>query len=172
MLTVQEKIEIMEISRNRSGRETALEFNLRHPNRPIPLNFRTVYKIQKHFQTHGTVQRKKRTSSVLNQNIAFDLKREIVEHFDEHPHDSTRQVGRIFGISHMTVWKALKESKLWPYKMSVHQKLLAGDQEKRKEFCENLLNIFQRDPNFYKQILWTDEKPFRISDTFNRQNKR
>lgn len=172
MLTVQEKVEIMEISRNQNNRETAREFNRRHPNRPIALHPRTISKIQNLFRLTGSVHRKKRTASLQTQNNYICRKAEIIEYFEENPHASTREAARILRIPHTVIWKILKDSKFFAYKMRVHQKLHDGDHIKRKTFCQRLLNIFNRNPNFYKKILWTDEKPFRVSDTFNRQNMR
>lgn len=173
MLTVQEKIEILEISRNRTNAETARVFNIRHPNRPKPLHVRTISKIKNHFHVYGTVHRKKRTTSLESQNNYNRIKAEVADFFEEHPHESTRRAGDRLGIPHTTVWKILKKDlKFWPYKMRVHQKLHEGDEIKRKEFCQHLLNRFNQDPDFYKCILWSDEKPFRVSDTFNRQNMR
>lgn len=172
MLTVLEKIEILEISRNRTNPDTAREFNQRHPNRPIPLNVRTVSKIRNKFQVEGTVHRKKRTPSFESQDTAIQRVAMVNEFFEEHPHESTRRAGAMLGIPHTVVWRILKKSKFWAYKMSVHQKLHDGDQERRKRFCQDLLNTFNQEPDFYKCILWSDEKPFRVSATFNRQNKR
>lgn len=172
MLTPQEKIEILELSGSRSNRETAREFNNRYPNRPVPLHYRTVSKIKNHFREHGTIHRKKRTKSLQSQKDIAQRKAEVAEYFDEHPHESTRRASAILMMPHTFIWRALKDSKLKPYKMSVHQKLHEGDHIKREEFCTRLLNRFNQDPNFYKCILWSDEKSFKVTESFNRQNMR
>lgn len=172
MLTPQEKIEILELSGSRSNRETARVFNNRHPNRPIPLHFRTVSKIKNHFREHGTIHRKKRTQSLQSQNDIAQRKAEVNEFFEEYPHESTRRASAILMMPHTFVWRALKDSKFKPYKMSVHQKLYEGDKIKRKEFCQRLIDTFNEDQNFYKCILWSDEKSFKVTESFNRQNMR
>lgn len=59
--------------------------------------------------------------------------------------------------------------KYHPYKMRKAQKLHPGDPEKRKTFCELLTALMQQNQRFYRDVLWTDEKPFQVNGCFNRQ---
>lgn len=171
-LTVEEKAEIVSLARNRSYRQTAEAFNQMHPNRQRPLNFRTVYTIFRQLKDRGTLQRKKRTSSMRTIAEKQRFKRAVWQCFTDNQHMTTRRAAAIFGRSHWTIWSALKEMKFHPYKMSKHQKLEPGDPPKRKAFCEQLLANFDADPEFQRRILWTDEKPFPVNGCFNRQNLR
>lgn len=173
VLTVQEKIEILEIwNEVKSNRKTAEIFNARNPNRLTMLNHWTVSKIRDQLLTHGTLHRKKKQQSAQAIVENAESKSEIIEHFRRNPHQSIRRAAAYLGKSHFFVWKTLKEVDFHPYKMAVHQKLLPQDHTLRREFCQQLLAMFQNDRNFQAKILWSDEKPFRVSDCFNRQNHR
>lgn len=169
VLTLQEKIEILTLTRNFSYNQTAEVFNQSHPHRPQPINKQTVARVVKYIRTRGSLERKKRTIPVEHQ---LDLTNQVHEIFDEDPHLSTRNAGRRLGVSHVTVWRVLKQFKFHPYKMSKHQKLHPDDPPKRKEFCQFLLDHTQANPGFHQSILWTDEKLFFTNGCFNRQNYR
>lgn len=173
MLTVAEKIEILEISATRSVRDTAKLFNNRYPLRLFPLSYRTVGKIREDFSERGDLHRKKRTTSAETEIVAANLRAEVCDHFRENPHESIRRSAAALGSSPSTVWKILrKDAKFHPYKMAVHQRLHDGDAARRKAFCIQMLDRINADPDFHKTILWTDEKLFRVHDSFNRQNMR
>lgn len=169
VLNIQEKIEIVTLSRKYSYVKTAEVFNQLHFNRQNPINKQTVARLMRYFRLRGGFQRKKRT--IPEQNY-LDLKGQIFDAFDRNPHASTRRIGIQLGVSHVTVWRALKKMKFRPYKMSKHQKLHPDDPPKRKIFCQRLLECIERNPDFSKQILWTDEKLFWSNGCFNRQNFR
>lgn len=167
-LTLQEKIEIIEISRRNSTRETANIFNRRHQHR-FPITHSTVSKIQAKLRRDGYLERKKRTA---DGNWMDALKNNVVNTIEANPNESTRRIGAQLGVSHVSVWRVLRGMKFHPYKMSLHQKLFDGDQARRVAFCRQLRDIFNDVPDFHKCILWSDEKPFRLNDWFNRQNFR
>lgn len=56
--------------------------------------------------------------------------------------------------------------------MAVHQKLFDGDLARRVDFCRQLQDVLADIPDFYRSILWSDEKPFKLNGSFNRQNYR
>lgn len=167
VLTIEEKIEIIGLTRNFSYRRTAQVFNDSHPNRPITKQ--TVARVVNYLRLRGSLHRKKRTIPEQNSE---DIKERVFEAFNNNPHASTRRIGIQLGISHVTVWRLLKKMKFRPYKMSKHQKLHEDDPPKRATFCRNLLARIERDPAFSKKILWTDEKRFCTNGCFNRQNFR
>lgn len=168
VLTIEEKIEIIALTRNFSYQRTAQVFNESHSDRQ-PINKQTVARVVKYLRLRGTLHRKKRTIPEQNSQ---DIKDRVFEAFNNNPHASTRRIGIQLGISHCTVWRLLKKMKFRPYKMSKHQKLHADDPPKRATFCEHLLAFIESDPGFIKQILWTDEKQFCTNGCFNRQNFR
>lgn len=168
VLTIEEKIEIITLTRNFSYQRTAQVFNRSHRNRQ-PINKQTVARVVRYLSLRGTLHRKRRTIPEQNSR---DIKGRVLEAFNNNPHASTRRIGIRLGISHVTVWRLLKGMKFRPYKMSKHQKLHADDPPKRARFCRNLLAHFESDSAFNSQILWTDEKQFCTNGCFNRQNFR
>lgn len=172
LLTIAEKIEIINLARNRTYQETADFFNVRHPNRARPLHKVTVARLFKKLREQGDLNRKKRTKS--NQAIvaATAFRNEVAQRFQLNAHLSTRNAARQMGTSQWKVWKILKDLKFFPYKKSKHQKLEPGDPPRRKQFCDILLGIFASIPNYQQKILWTDEKQFYLNGCFNRQNYR
>lgn len=172
LLTVEEKIEIVTLTRDYSYRNTAHIFNRRHPNRLPPLHFRTVYRICKQLQTRGSLQRKQRTASAHLVVAKNEITQDVLQLFRDDPHMSTRRAAALFGISHFSIWKMLRDKRFWPYKMAKKQKLHPDDPPKRKQFCQDLLRIFRLVPDFQQCILWTDEKSFPLNGCFNRQNYR
>lgn len=54
-LSLQEKLEILELSRNLSTHGVATEFNRRHPNRLSPLAQTSVFRILVKLRTTGSV---------------------------------------------------------------------------------------------------------------------
>lgn len=167
--TVEEKLEIISLAKKNSFVRVAEIFNRRHHTR---LHKSTVARIFNQLRTRGYLQRKKRTISFETTVQNNETKQQVLELFDESPRLSTRHASYRLEISHVSVWKILKEYKFHPYKMTKHQKLLPGDPALRKEFCESFQRIFRKYPHFHKQILWTDEKPFYMNGCFNRQNFR
>lgn len=170
-LTIGEKVEIITLARRLSYRQAANRFNDLHPNRP-PIYKQTVARIFNCLRVRGSLQRKKRTVTIQHAARQANLKNDVIQMFTDHPHLSTRRAALRLGVSHVRVWKILKELKFKPYKMAKHQKLHEDDPPKRKQFCEELLGFFEANPNFCDAILWTDEKMFEMNGCFNRQNFR
>lgn len=106
MLNLREKIEIIEISRAHSIRETADIFNRRHPDR-YPISHTTVSRIQAKLRTDGSLERKTRA-----QNGAFmdGLENQVLAEFEQNPHESTRRIGARLGVSiFVSIWRSLKK---------------------------------------------------------------
>lgn len=171
-LTTNEKIQIVNLSRQMSYQQTADFFNRTHPNRQPLITKQTVWNIFRELARKGGFQRKKRCESIESINEHDDLKAQVFQLFTDNPHMSTRRAGIRLGVAHMTVWNILKEFKFKPYKMAKHQKLQPDDPPKRKEFCIQLKRMFDADQEFAATILWTDEKMFEMNGCFNRQNFR
>lgn len=172
VLSISEKLEIIELARRNSYRRTAIIFNQLHPDRNAPLHFTTIAKLFQNLRSRGSLERKKRTVSPRMAVEINNFREEVLVRINENPHLSTRRVAAQLGKSHTSVWKVLKNEKFNSYKMSKHQKLHADDPPKRKKFCEDLLEIFRQNASYQHSILWTDEKSFPINGCFNRQNFR
>lgn len=92
----------------------------------------------------------------------------VLEHFDEHPEDSTRLAGRLLELPHTSVHKVLKKDKRHPFNLQLVQALLPSDHQNRVNYSTWLLAKINEDVDFVKNILWTDESTFQRSRMFNR----
>lgn len=172
VLTLANKIEIIDLARNRTQQEAADSFNARHPDRAKPLHRITVGRLFHKLRTQGDLNRKKRTKPMRTIVREMNFKDQVHERFTQNPHLSTRKAALQLGTSQWKVWKVLKEMKFFAYKKSKHQKLHPDDPPRRKRFCEQLLHTVELDNDYLNNILWTDEKPFYMNGCFNRQNFR
>jgi len=55
------------------------------------------------------------------------------------PTQSLKTISENLGISKQSVWRILKNHKYKPFKMSIVQELGEGDEDRRLEFCETIL---------------------------------
>lgn len=169
-LTIDQKKEIIELSRSRSNRETAIQFNRLHPERNI--NKTTVHRVLALLKSTGSLYRKKRNASNALSNSAQFIEQVRVR-TERNPLQSIREIASHFGCSSYVIQKILrKKLGFFPYKKQIHQLLLPQDYVKRTRFSENMIRLHAGDPNILKRILWSDEKQFTMSSSFNRQNHR
>lgn len=96
----------------------------------------------------------------------------ILQYFDRNPRSSSRQVGRLFGVSHMTVLKIMKLNRRRPFRVQKVQALLPRDLPVRAAYCRWMLDNITRNEHFVEQIMWTDESTFTRNGMWNRQNER
>lgn len=170
-LTINERLEIIRLSRNASASETARVFNQLHPERVQQLNKSTVIRILAKLNETGSVCDKVRTGrrSILHNHQEVQ---NIVDLFIEDPHTSIRSAAGQTGHSTRTVHKVLKSRKFHPYKQQRHQRLLEIDYPRRLDFCRAFSERSLADRSFCRKILWTDESMVFVNGTANKQNFR
>lgn len=169
-LTIDQKKARVELSRGRSNRETAMEFNMRYPERII--NKSSVQRVLASLKSTGSLYRKKRnTAYALSNSTEFVEK--VRDHVENHPLLSIRQLALHFRCSGYVIQKILRKILgFFPYKKQIHQLLLPQDLAKRVEFCRVMDRWCTGQPHIMKKILWSDEKQFTMTASFNRQNHR
>lgn len=170
-LTIEEKLEILNLAKTRSTYETAAEFNRIHPDRERPLSQSTVSRILLQMGTTGSVHAKKKSYPNSFSNSPRSI-RQVKAYFTQHPHASSRDAGHFFRVSHSTILKILHQANFFPYKQRVHQEILDEDLDTRLDFCRQMLDHIRTKKNFLKKILWTDESTYRMNGGFNRQNRK
>lgn len=81
--------------------------------------------------------------------------------------DASREIGK----SYSKIQRTLKQNHYKPYKLLPVQELTENQKRKRLDFCQQMLQRLDENPNLFKQILWTDESSFSTAGVFNRKNK-
>lgn len=87
------------------------------------------------------------------------------------PQQSLREIALETGNTISSVWKILRRHKFHPYGMKLTQELSEADFAKRLDFCE-LMERKIRDPNFLKNVCFSDESTFHLTGYVNRHNCR
>lgn len=169
-LSVEQRIEIYNLSRVNTLAEAANIFNARYPDRIRPLNKSAISKIKLKFNLTGSVTNKERTRTKTATNEEYTWL--VLGALALDPQLSIRKISRQLSISTGSVQKILKENGMFPYKPVHVQKLQEGDPARRMQFCEAILNSIRGDANFSKTILWTDESIFTMDGVTNRQTHR
>lgn len=96
----------------------------------------------------------------------------IINIIEEEPATSTRRVAQqIGGISHVTVHRICKKEGLHPYHRTPVQLLHEGDKIQRLRFCRWLVERYEENEFFVREILFTDESLFNRRGIFNQHNE-
>lgn len=122
-LSIEQRIEIYNLSRGHTLSETADFFNARHPDRIRPVNKSSVLKICQKFNTTGSVADKKRerTKTATNDQYTWLVLGALVDN----PNLSIRDLSLTISVG--SVQKILKENKMFSYKPVHVQQLHEGD---------------------------------------------
>ena len=94
----------------------------------------------------------------------------VLAYVEADPHLSLREIALDLGISVTSVLRILKDFKLHPYHVELHQALSETDFERRLDYCHWLRAMCIENPQFLSQILWTDEATFTSSGRVNLRN--
>lgn len=84
----------------------------------------------------------------------------IIEELRHDPTTSQRQMPRRMGIPKTTIQRIIRANKIHPYHYQKVQALKPEDYPKRIAFCREMLRRDREDPNFFDNVLWTDENRF------------
>ncbi|KAJ8916462.1 hypothetical protein NQ315_014679 [Exocentrus adspersus] len=84
----------------------------------------------------------------------------VLVYFNAYPEASTRAAEYDLGISRCSIHKILRANNMHPYKFTPVSELHPNDAVPRMEFCEMILVKMQEDPEFLRNIIWTDESKF------------
>lgn len=83
---------------------------------------------------------------------------------------STRTLALHTGISRSRIHRILKKNKFHPYHFTRVQTLQDRDHNARLFFCQQMLAKIEEDPQFFNNILWTDESTLKRDGYFNMHN--
>lgn len=169
--TTAERIELVKIywTTGMSLRNTAIEFQLRHPDRPIPAPSTISRLISKVGKT-GSVGKQPydHTRPVTGEEGSTLVQASVAAC----PRTSVRNVSAAVGISKTSVSRLLRRDKFHPYIMQLHQELKPQDNLCRDAFCEMFTDLIDADPGLVARICFSDESTFRLNGEVNTHNCR
>ena len=136
------------------------------------LHTTTIVRIVKKLETDCSLVKNGRTGrpkSALSEKNVMRVKNKL----ESSPRRSTRTLSRELKLSQTAVWKILrKELKKFAYKIQMKQAQTQKNQHQRVEFSNIMSDHIEADPQFMKQIIFSDEAHFHLSGHVNRQNCR
>lgn len=108
-----------------------------------------------------------------HQMINTDDELDILIYFEANPKSSVREGEEVIGISKSKIHRVLKKYKFKSYiEGRLVQKLLPGDDERRRIFCNEIERLIREDQYFLNNIIWSDETNFSNNGMYNRHNNR
>ena len=152
----------------------------------------TQRKFRSHFKTRDTPDRKTilrlceqflREGSITNLNKGRSGRKalartpesikKVKSAIDDDPSKSLRKIAQEVNGSYSSVWRiARKDLGLTPYKVTIHHKLTAVDQEQRVRFARWFSQKCQSEPAFLENVWFSDEAHFQLDGGVNTQNCR
>ncbi|GFV96409.1 uncharacterized protein TNCV_2869861 [Trichonephila clavipes] len=75
---------------------------------------------------------------------------DVVGYALAHPESSVRDISKACFYSKSTAWNILHTYGAYPYRPVLAQELMPGDQERRLDFCNFVLNTLDENPDFFK----------------------
>jgi hypothetical protein len=170
LYTVQEKVGwVRQYYSGRSYREIADHFHTTFPLRPKP-SHTSIVRCVRRFEATGNVTYARTGSHQNRATPASDVL--IVAAVEADPRSSSRSIGEAIGKSHAQVLRTLHKHGFRSYKSSAHQELRPGDADRRLTFAMTMLEVLDEDPDFTRNIIFTDESSFKLHHRPNVQNYR
>lgn len=143
------------------------EYHRRFPNRIVPSRAVFSRTFQRFRETGSSYHNRRGAPRVVN----IDGIEDVLNMVRDNPGTSTRRISLQLGLSQNFVWRTLHTNEFHPYHYQRVQALEPGDAERRLQFCRWILNKFADDPNFVRNIIWTDEATFTRDGINNHHNK-
>lgn len=146
-------------------------FNETFRNGLIPISKSTVERTVKRFEETGTVKDRPRTGRPKTATTD-EASLNILLSIQEDPHCTLRKLAQHNETSMKSVHRVLKTNKFHPFKVTLVHELNEDDFDRRVEFCEDMMERVDNDPNFIHNIVFSDEATFQINGSLNRHNCR
>lgn len=112
--------------------------------------------------TSGSIRRR----PVRNEDNTIN----VLAYVEADPHLSTREISSDLGVSVPSVFRILKEFKMHPYHVVLHQALSDTDFDRRLDYCHWLREMCYQNPRFLSLVLWSDEATFNSCGRVNLHN--
>jgi len=100
----------------------------------------------------------------------LDIEQEVLDIVHQNPQISQPRLAELTGVSLWSINRIIRNVGLHPYHYTRVQDLRQQDFQPRREFCEWFNRHHNANPNFSKQILFSDEATFGRMGIFNQRN--
>lgn len=159
----------LKIDEGLSLRKIAQRFHQLFPHRPTPSRMGISKMFEKLRRTGSVFNRPKSGRPRSATNEANEIM--AIGSVYMKSQQSLREVAIETGNSITSVWRILRRYKFHPYGVKLTQELNEADFDIRLDFCD-LIERKIRDPNFLKNICFSDESTFHLTGYVNRHNCR
>lgn len=132
----------------------------RHPDSRV---FTRIHQMLRDKGNFSASERAGRPRTVRNPEV----EESVLESVGQDPGTSTRKIAVQENISRSSVWRIMHEQQLYPYHIQRVQSLTPDDFQPRRVFCQWMI---QRNVDFTRKILFTDEASFTREGLFNPHN--
>jgi transposase len=152
-----------------NDREAQRIYQERYPQ--LQLSHHTTFaSIDRRLREYGSLEINKLTARSPRTVRTPDLEEAVLDTIEEKPSSSTRTIALDLQIHHSTVWRVLKEEKLYPFHLQKVQALTAEDYPRGSAFCRWYINQTVVNPHFAGSVLVADEATFTQDGIFNCHN--
>ncbi|GFU56681.1 uncharacterized protein TNCV_4129291 [Trichonephila clavipes] len=153
---------------HRNKREAARLYAIEFPSRKHPSYYTIDRAVQRLYKT-GSCHRLIPLSLATPSSLRIPSE-DVLGYALAYPESSVRDISKACSYSKSTVWNILHTYGAYPYRPVLAQELMPGDQERRFDFSNFVLNTLDENPVFLNEVLWSDECQFSRQGTNNTQN--
>lgn len=138
-------------------------------NKPAPARTTLIHWKEKLLEHGSLVSDRPRSGRPVSAS-GDDVKADVLADVNEDPTTSTRRLSSEHAISQTTVCRILRNAGMHPFKPQYSQFINEDDDDRRREFCEGMLQKFANDPAFLRKLTFSDECVFALNGTVNKHN--
>ena len=148
-----------------ASRRLALEFNC------YPVQGRNIKAIVDKFNRTGSVEDDNKARTGRKRSATSDGKgEELGASLIRSPQNSLRRLSLDLEISNSSVERLMHKRNLKPFIPRLFHVLHDGDDDRRMEFSETLLEMVSKNSDLLDNIWWSDEACFKLNGHINRHN--
>lgn len=153
---------------NKNLHEAVRLFNDLVPGRPVDRKY--LRELVAKFETTLSLKNAPRTGrpKSLNEEQAVLVLADVIEN----PQQSIRTLAQKHEVAATAVFREFKKNKFHPYKIKLVHELNEDDPDRRMQFCETVQLQVREEPEFLKNICFSDECSFFLNGAVNRHNFR
>lgn len=172
-LTETERIKLLMMigwgDRQRSLQDACSIFNETFPGRNISKS--TASRLLQKLNDTGSVRNRSKSGrrrTATNDDNALNV---LINLYEE-PKTSVPKLALYHNTSERSVRRILSTNNFHPYKVQLVQELNEDDPDRRMQFCQEMMDINNRNVNFVNNIMFSDEATFYLNGFINRHNCR